>query len=191
MLKQLPRLQAVKLGIQAYTGTEEDCDYPNIDSFEWAEPPAMAGLAALTALELVGNASLPPDWRQLSALQRLRVILDSSASSQDFIWGSPPLTSLTALTRLEVRGLMPGEGCRLSLHESESATIGAACLHIGCSAAHGNIVAGPCCMPLPATADAAVVATAPNLAEVVVCRYKKDWREELTAVRPDVAVKLV
>jgi hypothetical protein len=63
MLKQLPRLQAVKLGIQAYTGTEEDCDYPNIDSFEWAEPPAMAGLAALTALELVGK----PACRQTGA----------------------------------------------------------------------------------------------------------------------------
>jgi hypothetical protein len=71
MVQQLPRLHAVRLGIHAYDGTEEASDFPNTDEHAWVQPPA--GLAALTALELVGATSLPLDWRQLSALQCLRV----------------------------------------------------------------------------------------------------------------------
>ena len=116
MLAQLPRLRGVKLGIQAYEGTEEDYNYPNDAGYEWVEPPAMAGLAALTELALVGGTSLPPDWRQLSGLQRLRVTVGAGEGDADaFDWGSAPLTALTALTHLEVRGLMPGEGRRLQL----------------------------------------------------------------------------
>jgi hypothetical protein len=44
---------------------------------EWVCPPAMAGLAALTALELVGATSLPPNWCQLSTLQRLQVTVSA------------------------------------------------------------------------------------------------------------------
>jgi hypothetical protein len=80
MLEQLPRLRAVKLGIQAYEGTEEDYNYPGTGDIGWVHPPAMAGVAALTELALIGATSLPPDWRQLSTLQRLHVIMDYEAS---------------------------------------------------------------------------------------------------------------
>ena len=47
-------------------------------------------------------------------------------------------------------------------------------------------------VPLPpacATADASVVATAPNLAEVVICRnHIATWGAELAALRPDVKI---
>jgi hypothetical protein len=112
MLEQLPHLQAVKLGIQAYEGTEEDYDYPSTHAVGWVHHPAMAGVAALTELALIGATSLPPDWCQLSALQCLKVIMDAEvgASRAEFSWGSASLALLTALTRLEVQGLMPGEG---------------------------------------------------------------------------------
>ena len=125
MMQQLPQLRGIRLGIQAYGGTEEDYDYPYLEGVvEWVSPPAMAGLAALTALELVGATSLPPDWRQLSALQRLHVSVsvefaanEHDADEEDwrFEWGSGPLTALTALTSLAIVGgsdnnaLMPGE----------------------------------------------------------------------------------
>ena len=77
MLEQLPQLRGVKLGIHAYLGTEESNEY-DFEYYEgWDECvglPALAGVTALTELELVGNTSLPPNWRQLSCLQRLRMV---------------------------------------------------------------------------------------------------------------------
>jgi hypothetical protein len=47
-------------------------------------------------------------------------------------------------------------------------------------------------LPACAAADASVVATAPNLAQMVVCRHRNaTWGAELATLRPDVAVKLV
>ena len=117
MLQQLPRLRGVKLGIQAYDGTEEDYNYPNLeDGYDWVLPPAMAGVAALTELDLVGCTSLPPDWRQLSALQRLKARVYENDFESDFV-GSGPLTALTALTRLQVGddGVLPGGTARPAL----------------------------------------------------------------------------
>jgi hypothetical protein len=37
--------------------------------------PAVAGVKGLTELGVDGFASLPPDWRQLSSLRRLRVAI--------------------------------------------------------------------------------------------------------------------
>jgi hypothetical protein len=67
--------------------------------------------AALTELELVGAARLPPDWYQLSALQRLRVvnggqgsysfaagsrrICGSGGEWSENDWGTAPLAALT------------------------------------------------------------------------------------------------
>jgi hypothetical protein len=125
MLQQLPQLRGIRLGIHEYEGTEADYEYPYLEGVvEWVSLPTMAGLAALTALELVGAASLPPDWRQLSALQRLHVSVskefaanEHNADEEDwrFEWGSGPLTALTALTSLSIddgsdyEALMPGE----------------------------------------------------------------------------------
>ena len=74
MLEQLPKLRAVKLGIHAGKGTEEDPIHPICDRDDRVELPVMAAVAALTELELIGAARLPPDWHQLSTLQRLRVV---------------------------------------------------------------------------------------------------------------------
>ena len=125
MLEQLPRLRGIRLGIHAYWKTEEDYLYPDLDDWHaWVGPPAMAGLGALTELALAGAASLPLDWRQLSALQRLQVTVDSEfgrgVETADgdvwhFVWGDAPLTTLTALTSLRTDGgpgdygVMPGE----------------------------------------------------------------------------------
>ena len=140
MLEQLPRLRGIKLGIHAYHGHEAifkdylkcyDVDGDERVTFpEWVRPPALAGLSALTELELAGAASLPPDWRQLSSLQRLRVMIDlrywphswphlvnnSGAEGRAachqwcFKWGTAPLAALRALTRLEGNP-QPGKGC--------------------------------------------------------------------------------
>jgi hypothetical protein len=122
MLGQLPQLRGVKLGIHAYTGTEEGIDYPDTDAYAWVQLPALAGVAPLTELALVGCTCLPPDWRQLSSLRRLRMV-DTLTESIDhnvdqdpenlclFDWGTAPLTALTALTSLEVdQRVLPGEG---------------------------------------------------------------------------------
>ena len=122
MLGQLPQLRGVKLGIHAYHGTEEGIDYPDRDTQDWVQLPALAGVAALTELALVGCTCLPPGWRQLSSLQRLRMVdtltesIDHNADQDPedfrlFQWGAAPLTALTAVTRLEIdHRLLPGEG---------------------------------------------------------------------------------
>jgi hypothetical protein len=109
MLEQLPRLRGIKLGIHAYMGTGMGSGYTGV--FPSVHLPAMLGVQALTELELAGEACLPPDWRQLSSLQRLRVVMDGEEDIGDdwgFEWGTATLTALTALTRLEGEGLMPG-----------------------------------------------------------------------------------
>ena len=120
MLCQLPQLRGVKLGIHAYWGTEVGCIFPKTHEVDWVSLPALAGVTALTELELVAHTSLPPDWRQLSSLQRLRMMgsrevpvdnMGGLAGWQPFQWGTAPLTALTALTRLEVhQDLLPGTG---------------------------------------------------------------------------------
>lgn len=92
----------------------------------WVHLPAMAHLApVLTSLQLVGAVSLPPDWRQLSRLQRLQVhnqaewaALGNLWSQQGdawgwFDWGSieDSLAPLAALEHLEFseRAVLPGE----------------------------------------------------------------------------------
>jgi hypothetical protein len=69
--------------------------------------PPLAAISGITALTLLGKATLPPDLRQLSGLQRLVACVP--ARSGLLAWGAEPLTGLTALSRLVVAGDMPGE----------------------------------------------------------------------------------
>jgi hypothetical protein len=110
MLEQLPRLRGIKLGIHAYMGTGMGSGYTGV--FPSVHLPAMLGVQALTELELAGEACLPPDWRQLSSLQRLRLLCRPCGYGgylQLLTWGEAPLTALTALTCLELdRRVLPG-----------------------------------------------------------------------------------
>ncbi|KAL4457931.1 hypothetical protein ABPG75_012796 [Micractinium tetrahymenae] len=67
---------------------------------------------------------LPPDWGQLSNLRQLRVVsspeygeagLWEEQPENYFSWGSEPAPGLTALTRLEVKGIMPAVEVAASL----------------------------------------------------------------------------
>ncbi len=74
-LRSLPSLSALSLSIHACRLTDDEPLEDRMDDWDvWVQAPALAPLAAaLTELRLVGAVSLPPDWRQLSRLQRLRV----------------------------------------------------------------------------------------------------------------------
>jgi hypothetical protein len=83
MLHALPQLTGIALAIHAHWGTEEEeeeeygREYPDVEGFEgWVHPPPLASLSALTCLEVVGYASLPPDWSELRRLARLSVVND-------------------------------------------------------------------------------------------------------------------
>lgn len=122
MLRQLPQLQTLDLQL---TNVEKLFD-PDSDGaawigngvFDWMHTPPLAGLP-LRSLTVQGAVGLPPDWRQLASLQVLRVVsapeygeplLDDDEMSR-LQWGSEPAGALAALTRLEVKGIMPGESC--------------------------------------------------------------------------------
>ena len=120
LLRALTQLTSVELGIHGSFGSELD-NYPTLDQWEeYVFLPLLAGLSALTELCLVGGADLPPDFRQLSQLQRLAVTAGCSEELGDFNWGGAPLTALASLTRVEINqgaymlhGMhMPGEHLR-------------------------------------------------------------------------------
>mgnify|MGYP001810173252 CR=1 FL=1 len=115
-LQGLPRLTGAVLAIHAHWGTEEDeaeggADYPDTDGYDhWVRPPPLAALTALTSLEIVGCASLPPDWHQLRQLKQLAVDVDweSEHSLGPPLAGADSLSLLCSLTRLELASSMPG-----------------------------------------------------------------------------------
>lgn len=124
LLASRPSLTALALGIHAHCGPEQS--YRDYGIEAWPArvhlPPLARLAAALTELRLVGAVSLPPDWRQLSRLQRLRVAHGAEApdawdtgATRDslgrFEWGDGDLSSPTALTRLELgaHSVLPGE----------------------------------------------------------------------------------
>lgn len=112
MLAVLPQLHGAKLS--AFRGTEDGWDYPDTENHEWVQLPAMSGIAALTALEVVGASNLTPYLRQLSALQRLHMMISPvmfEEGDPPFQWGTAPLTALAALTHIELYlDSLPGEG---------------------------------------------------------------------------------
>lgn len=57
--------------------------------------PPLAGLSALTELNLGMYALPPPDWLRLSSLCRLQLC-------EPFEWGTQPLTGLSRLTHLSL-----------------------------------------------------------------------------------------
>ena len=103
------------------------------EPLDWAvRPPALAGLTALTELEVVGEARLPPDWRQLRRLRRLTVKVDDGyAVDPDFRFerGTAPLTALTALTCLEV-GLPPQQAMGPLPGAAVGGGLGGSCLSL-------------------------------------------------------------
>lgn len=118
LLKHLTLLTDVTLGFSACEYGEEDLNGP-FDPWHYGPyPPSqpLAELDRLTQLRL-HLVALPPDWRQLSGLQRLRlnkIELDSDFQPE---WLPEPLTGLSSLTRLELAAMMrmPGE-CAGSQH---------------------------------------------------------------------------
>jgi hypothetical protein len=171
MLHALPQVTALALGIHAHWGPSllEAMNADLLDFERWAYPPALAALAALTRLEIVGAASLPPDWHQLSSLVRLAVGLPGWIAVEEgvdddgqpwvgFTWGAAPLAALQSLTRLKLSrdALLPGGWAEEGLHAS-------ACTH--CLQTTLRDAPCPPCPPRP-PADAALLATAPALAEV-------------------------
>ena len=125
MLRSLPRLTAASLTIHAHWGADDppyaDCYYyPDVNDYtEWVLQPPMAALTALTSLELVGTASLPPDWHHLRALRRLAVtngrywLLGIRNNPwPGFDWsGAASLAALHCLTRVELanHAWLPGK----------------------------------------------------------------------------------
>ena len=71
--------------------------------------PPLGGVRVLTELELFGDTRLPPDWRQLTALQRLSVTTDDvDGLESSFEWGCESFAALTALTHLDMFPVLPG-----------------------------------------------------------------------------------
>ena len=120
-LSQLPAQMHYAFGMHAHYGHELNSNFPDVEEYNWLFPPPMARLCGLTKLRLVGAVSLPPDWRQLSSLQRLTLINDENDwEASGFEWGGGPLTTLMALSRVEIRGVdeythgaLPGGHTRL------------------------------------------------------------------------------
>lgn len=113
LLRQLPQLSSASLGVRSCYDTELD------DSYPWIEPwnhhvklPPLANVPALTELHLAGQVQLPPDFRQLSQLQRLSATglhgFDEDGHLTPFDWGSAPLTGLTSLSHVELCQGHPG-----------------------------------------------------------------------------------
>ncbi|KAI7842152.1 hypothetical protein COHA_004175 [Chlorella ohadii] len=154
-LRCLPGLSALALSIHACRLTDDEPLEDRINDWEvWVQVPPLAPLAAaLTELRLVGAVSLPPDWLQLSRLQRLRVQNSSYWAAglggaergwQPFSWGTGPLYALKALTSLRVSG----DGV------------------------------------LP---NAALLATAPRLAQLTAWNCRSAWQAEVKRLMPAVA----
>lgn len=69
-LRQLPHL-TLSLGIHACFGTEANINYPDEGGYDYAGTlPPLAGLN-ITALNLIGNVSPPPDLHALPQLSHL------------------------------------------------------------------------------------------------------------------------
>ncbi|PRW18384.1 2-polyprenyl-6-methoxyphenol hydroxylase [Chlorella sorokiniana] len=118
MLRQLPQLHSLQLQlINVETHFDPDADgasWIGNGVWEWMRPPPLAGLP-LHSLTVQGAVGLPPDWRQLASLQVLRVVsspeygeplLEEDETSR-LQWGSEPAGGLAALTRLEIKGIVP------------------------------------------------------------------------------------
>lgn len=122
MLRQLPQLQSLDLqltNIQLLFDEDSDgASWIGNGVWDWVRTPPLAGLP-LRSFTVQGAVGLPPDWRQLASLQVLRVVSspefgqpwyeeDETTSHQ---WGSELASGLASLTRLEVKGVVPGTGC--------------------------------------------------------------------------------
>lgn len=113
VLEALPQLNSISLGIHACRGSQlDEGDYPEGDGWGgFLELPMLGGLTALTELFLAGWLDLPPDFRQLTQLQRLSATDVCSLYGDEFDCHAP-WTGL-ALTRVEFvrryRMDLPGE----------------------------------------------------------------------------------
>ncbi|KAL4457925.1 hypothetical protein ABPG75_012790 [Micractinium tetrahymenae] len=123
-LRALPRLSELHLvlsNIQLLFDPDSDgASWINNGVWDFVCTPPLAGLP-LRVLAIQGAVGLPPDWRQLSGLRQLRVVSSPECGEwadepeHRFSWGSEPAPGLTALTRLEVKGIMPAVEVAASL----------------------------------------------------------------------------
>lgn len=80
-------------GIRLAAGSKDYAHYAEEEPVGPTQLPPLAGLSALTELELDCLALPPPDLRQLSSLHCLK-------QCEGMDWGSEPLTGLMSLTLL-------------------------------------------------------------------------------------------
>lgn len=119
MLRQLPQLQSLELQLTnvatLFIADADGVSWIGNGAWEWVPALPLVGLP-LHSLTVQGAAGLPPDWRQLASLQVLRVVsspeyaepwVDGGATSC-LLWGCEPASALTALTRLELKAVVPG-----------------------------------------------------------------------------------
>ncbi|KAL4425981.1 hypothetical protein ABPG75_009997 [Micractinium tetrahymenae] len=101
MLRGLPQLSSIALGIHLFWGIEASEGYSSFSTdraqalvfsdWSWMEVPPLGAISALTELHIDGAAGMPPDWRQLSSLLCLRVthnVTWAAPSPEDWGWGS-------------------------------------------------------------------------------------------------------
>jgi len=107
-LCRLTRLTSLRLAVGA------DMYFDDVDYWiDWAaadvQLPPLAGLSAVTELELRFFVVPPPDWQQLTSLRRLQL-------REEIDWASQPLTDLSRLTHLSLfRDALPEATCLASL----------------------------------------------------------------------------
>ncbi|KAL4458111.1 hypothetical protein ABPG75_012976 [Micractinium tetrahymenae] len=126
-LRTLPRLAELHLVLAnimlLFDPDSDGADWIDNGVWDFACTPPLAGLP-LRSLTIQGAVGLPPDWRQLTGLRELRVVSDpeyrdvfvgDDAPDACFRWGDQPAPGLTALSRLEVKGIMPAVAVAASL----------------------------------------------------------------------------
>lgn len=201
LLRELPQLSSATLGVHSCHDTELDGNYPLIEQMEsTVELPPLASMTALTELQLAGLVQLPPDFRQLAQLQRLSATslhgYDEDGNMPPVDWGSAPLTGLASLTHVEL--CLGCDGMALPGGQPEAR---AAILYNPCTPWHPHVVLWAAINNsyAPRSADPAVLASAPALAEVhapgthrpIQHAHSKRldaWRNQLAALRPDLCI---
>lgn len=216
MLRQLPQLQSLDLQLtNNWMLFDEDSDgalWIGNGVWDWVHTPPLAGLP-LRSLTVQGGVGLPPDWRQLASLQVLRVVSspefgqpwDDEDETGFLQWGSELASGLASLTRLEVKGILPGVGCD-SVSSAPATHALPALVHgsRGCWLQRpvfgfSDLWFSRCCLgwpakpfPLPTPHPLSAVEVVASMPALRIVRDIKgrqpEWRAALAAARPDVEI---